>query len=204
MLLCAATLVIALHGAAHAQPSGTGPAAGDPAVPDEWERHPLSAELQLGINTPTGAAGVGVQWCPMSWLSLEGGVGFDRNLTLSDGGGAQFAVMSRLQHAVRGVALSFGVGASVGSYRVCDGCPFEAGDVWNWSSVYWVNTDIAIEYRWRLGLGLRFLFGGGRMLNPNDYTCTPHSIRCGPLRTDVGGTLYIGLGFVIPLTPAMR
>jgi hypothetical protein len=150
-----------------------------PAHPSPWAEHSLGVELGTGLGAPAGAASIGLDWTPLPWLSLGGGIGAGRSFDLfSESGGFQAAFMPRLRFVVAGWGVSMGAGPSLGSFEWCDSCPFEGGDRWQWSRAFWLNVEGGLEYRWRSGVGVRFSLGTARLENPDAVTCSPTKYQC--------------------------
>jgi hypothetical protein len=171
--------------------------------PDAFATHQLGLEIPLGLGMPTGLLGAALDWTPRPWFSLEAGGGYDRSFgLLGDGAeGVQWSLMPRLRLFKKGFGLSLGVGVSGGRYQWCDSCPWENGDRWDWSQAIWVNVEGAVEYRWQSGMGLRLVFGGADLTNPDDVTCSESKYGCGdiaPARRQV--MPYFGFLVRIPLT----
>ena len=169
--------------------------------PIEAAEHRWAVEVPIGLGMPTGLVGIALDWSPVPYLSLQGGIGGDRTFgLLGDSGGFQWSLMTRL-HPLMGLGLSFGAGFSGGPYEWCDSCPFENGDVWRWSHAFWFNFDAALEYRWQSGWAFRALAGGADLLNRDDVTCEENKYQCSgiaPARTSIQP--YFGLVLRIPIS----
>jgi hypothetical protein len=190
-----ATAIVGVVSLAHADPPVT-------PAPGVWDDHHIGVNLALGWGTPLGAAGVAVDWTPIRWVSIEGGLGASRNWNLYcwSGGSGQAGVMARGRLAYEGWGVSAGLGASTGGYHEQPSCPFENGNAWDWSAALWINAELAIEHRWSSGVGLRLIAGESRLLNPSSGVCTPYDGACSdmPLVSRTS-TPYFGLSFRVPL-----
>jgi hypothetical protein len=173
-----------------------------PFNPEAYWKHPVGVEVLLG--SPAGLLGVGVEVTPIPYLSLEGAIGWDSSYITRIGGGygqgRQSSLMGRLRVPFGGLAFSVGAGASWGAYEWCDSCPFENGDQWNWKQAVWTNVEGAVEYRWRLGFGVRLSWGRAWLDNPNDVTCADYKYGCADLPPATGGPQkYLGIAGRIPV-----
>jgi len=148
-----------------------------PAREDEsygWERR-FAISVHVGLRSPLGA-GAAYEVSPVTALALEGGVGQGEE-------GLQTALGARLRLRARSMAMSAGIGLSVGPFEVenadCQvlltlGCSgVGSTENWRWTRAVWRNIDLSLERRSTFGFHWRLYFGVGTILNPDDAVCTP-------------------------------
>ncbi len=163
-------------GRAGDDPSGedvsTAPAS---APPDPWATQPIVAELQFGVGTPLGLAGLAIDYSPIPLLGFNVGVGLGL-------GGAEYAFASRLRFIRAGhrrhVAVYLGAGLSGGAYNTAYAGPDIAVDGsqgnfehpvphYHWDAAFWTNLEAGVEIRIASHLSLRPFVGAAFLVNPN-------------------------------------
>ena len=174
------------------------------AVTDPWRGWSLSVQGQTGLMTPLGLYGGQFELSPSRWFSIQAGVGSSRTIiSCSARNGMQVAVGPRFRvPVIAGFAVSTGLTYSWGEYGTEDGCPFEQGEIHQWDSARWLNWDVALEYRWQIGITSTLFAGWGDMLNGGDYVCSGWS--CGGRtipnpRDSTAGFLGATFGFWVHL-----
>jgi hypothetical protein len=149
-----------------------------------WDRRPWAIELNLGIATPVGVAGLMLDYAPLTSLSLGCGAGtnlfFDTKMH-----GVEAACMVRfraLSDSQRALALGFG--ASIGPFLKTE--VFAMGTLGPflgpltalregppprervWDAAGWLNFEMGYEKRTLEGVTFRVYVGVAHMLNPED------------------------------------
>ena len=173
---------------------------------DPWRDRPLAFFAHLGLATPVGLAGIGVDYS-LSFLSVEAAIG--SNIT-----GPQLALTTRFRlariGAARTSAFYVGAGASGGPHfqneangdgvfsfftgplhSICDSC---AEVDYRWDVAYWANVEIGIDSRATNGFSVRPYLGLTRLLNE---TPTTTDVREGPISKVPVSTLMAYAGVAI-------
>ena len=148
------------------------------APPNRWQK-PFALEGHLGLGTPLGFAGVALDVTPMSWVSLNLGVGQGAD-------GAQYAGMARVRLAPTPVTGGIGAGVSAGQHQWNNQCKVYYGpcsamlrlpDITRvWNPAIWGNVEAFLEGRAAGGFQWRVYIGLGRILNGGASQCTWRSI----------------------------
>jgi hypothetical protein len=176
--------------------------------PDPWATRPLLAELQFGIGTPIGLAGLVIDYSPVPILGLNAGVGLGP-------GGVEYAVASRLRVIRAGrrthVALYLGGGLSGGAYNSEYAGPDIAVDGsqgnfenpvphYHFDTAFWTNLEAGVEIRFKSNLSLRPFAGAEYLLNPGDGTAVTG--QRGDVPAPLGRWLpYLGLAIGYAVRP---
>jgi hypothetical protein len=156
---------------------------------DAWASRRFSVELDLGLATPVGFAGVMLDVALVRWASIGCGVG----TTLI---ALELACMSHVRVLTSPEeAFSFGAGLSVGRYVQTRATRYGAlnpllgtlgsiGHAGSWPSEYewkkalWLNVEAGYEWRFDSGFTWRVYAGLSTILNPND--AEPHPSEPSP------------------------
>lgn len=148
------------------------------APPNPWAAQPLVGELQFGVGTPLGLAGVAVDYSPLPILGLDLGIGLGL-------GGVQYAFATRLRPIRAGRRTHVGVylsgGVSMGAFNTEYAGPDVAVDGsqgdsenpvphYHWDAAYWMNLEAGVEIRLATRLSLRPFAGAAFLLNPSAGT----------------------------------
>ena len=137
---------------------------------DPWER-PLVGELTVGIGTPVGFLGAGLETSPFSWLGIAAGVGGGRF-----GAEGAFALRPRFvwPSPTRSFALGVGLGASVGAFGESSAPLLQDAPRYtkSWDYVWWLNAELFIEHRERgAHVGGRLFLGEARAVGIGPSYC---------------------------------
>jgi hypothetical protein len=133
-----------------------------PAHADDGQQR-VGAELHAG-NGPFGV-GAAATYEPQRWLALSAGLGrLDERVR----GGAIARV--RLWNAPLTISLGSGLWAS--NQTTYPDHPFGESpySYATWDRVWWLDLDVALEYRWR-GFASRIYVGSGSALASRGYQC---------------------------------
>jgi hypothetical protein len=178
-----------------AQATLPGSSAQLPAAESDVWQHTLDATAQVGFGMPLGNLGAELEYCPLSWMSVDGGVGIS---TISGGIQAALGARARLLH---GNVTAFGVegAASIGNSDLTDPSLAhpESRKTYRYRPGYFINGGVFLEHRWSRWL-LREHLGLARALNGNpDSECSEGS-PCEPVASTsraVKSTPYVGIAF---------
>jgi hypothetical protein len=192
VLAFAALVFVAVPSLAHAEvESATTVAAPER---DRWTARPFALEIQ-GLGSTLGFVGAAVDVSPLSFLSVNAGVGQGISGTQA---GAEARFRLRL---TQGLALALGVGGSFGRHCVgatmnglfdpCHDGP-EGANAYRWERAYWANVTFGIDGRTEGGFVYRAFIGGGRMLNPGSGTCLGENQNGCDLEKNAG-TAHLGV-----------
>jgi hypothetical protein len=144
--------------------------------PDPWATRPIVAELQFGLGTPIGLAGLAIDYSPVPILGLDLGVGLGP-------GGVEYAFTSRLRVIRAGrrthVAVYLGGGLSGGAYNseyafpdiAVDGSQTDSESPvphYHWDAAFWTNLEAGVEIRFKSNVSLRPFAGVEYLLNPGN------------------------------------
>jgi hypothetical protein len=147
-----------------------------------WVDRPFGMELRLGVATPTGAVGLGVDYSPIGPLSLECGVG-----TNFIGPEAGCGARARAVFASGRRAMYLGVGVSGGPHSQTVGSRYGAFSIFvgpmtsmghstytshHFDMAYWTNVELGYETRRRSGSTFRAYGGAAFLMNPDDAVMT--------------------------------
>ena len=129
--------------------------------PDPWETNPFSLELQFGLGSPLGLAGLALDYAVSPAVSLNAGVGVAAS-------GFQGAVSMRVRLVRFGHRAHFapfvGGGFSMGAHdQGMDIFSQNAG--LHWSTAYWGNLEAGMELRFSPHFELRPATGVAILLN---------------------------------------
>jgi hypothetical protein len=156
---------------------------------DPWTSHPFMIEGHLTPSgSPYGHAAVALDWSPISWFSLNAGVGAGGAGPQYGFGGRFRLVASRIRS--QSFAFTLGSGLSSGTYKnsfldeINNGFEEDAPSASTraatspvrymdnstssdrkWNPAYWYNLDLGVELRTADGFSLRLYMGAGRVLN---------------------------------------
>lgn len=130
----------------------------------------IGVEAQVGLGTPLGFGGVGVDLNLLEPLSLNAGVGVGSD-------GPQLALMGRARWTPNSAAAASGytgLGASVGPYLAgpdCDAVVCDSGAELpreQWDAAVWANLELGVEQLVGAehSVSFRGYVGLGRLLNP--------------------------------------
>jgi hypothetical protein len=157
--------------------------------------HPAGAvdyvvEARLGLGSPVGFAGLGVEVAPYRWLAASVGTGWGFS------GGPQWSGMGRLQVPIGKLALGLGGGMSGG--------PTGGGlgeDQAEWDHGLWVNGEATLTYRLTDWLRVRGALGFARLLNETDCHWDGGQVPARPCTAEEPGEFRMpylmgGLGYV--------
>jgi hypothetical protein len=164
-----------------------------------YDRHFL-AELAVGIGTPIGFGGLGVEVAPIRWFGIDAGIG---------GGvfGVEGAFGLRARYVREQMAFGVGVGPSVGGYGASVEPAIDFGPDWEkiYDYIWWSNADVFVERRGDGILGWKVFFGLGHPTWMGPSSCT------GATTTDVAQCqdwtppdFLPYVGFSLELVPAPR
>ena len=145
--------------------------------PDPWVNRKKSISLAGGSpGSPTGVAGLTLEYAPVKWIVLGAGGGY------SPDGGPRGAFMPRLRLPLNHwVAVGMGFPFSLGPYQYtfeqpqqCDyaGCATGIRTTRTWSIATWGHLEPNVEFRVGPGVALRLFGGYGRVLNTQSDGCT--------------------------------
>jgi hypothetical protein len=178
------------------------------ARPSSWTKYRWAIDAQVGIATPLGAIGVGVDYTPLlDLLSLDCGIG--TNFV-----GPEIACGLRLRHVFqRGhQSIYLGLGASGGPHeqtrvtRLGAWAPliapltamghgaYSAG--YRFDIAYWANVEFGYESRSRKGGTFRAFVGSGILLNPGQARSTdPPPSSAATVLPPATALGYVGVAF---------
>jgi len=167
----------------------------EPLANAVWSERRLSLAAQLGVQAPLGLMGVELEYAPLTWLSVGGGVG--RTLT----GNIDWETAAGLWVTPRFVfdasALGVDVGVSASPYDSFEYMEEHAP----WASyplAGWLNVAGQYEYLSDGGFLFRTFLGAATLLNPAEGHCDDgdgNTVECKRLVLGYGG---VALGFAFP------
>jgi hypothetical protein len=163
-----------------------------PIVFDAWDQA-VALTGDVGFGTPLGNVGAEIDYSPLSFLAIQGGIGVGKGLQAAGG--------VRVRPARGNVtAFGIGVGFSLGHSDLVDPSIAhpESAVTYEYRPGYFVNIDLFVEHRWSSHFVMREFLGYARVLNRHpDAVCPDSSSSCrsGEMSKGLAGTPYIGMAF---------
>jgi hypothetical protein len=147
-----------------------------------WTKRRIAIDVHAGLGTPYGLTGASLEFTPIAYWTLGGGVGTSIS-------GPQLALSTRVRYPIGHSAIAFGVGASRGAYDTAEA--WLTDSLWrkHWDHAYWLNLEVSLERRWSSGVQFRMYGGVGTVVNPAAGKCEPDSNYGGHDCNSRGGPL---------------
>jgi hypothetical protein len=166
---------------------------------DTWDRV-LAVSITGGLDTPFGVAGAAVEVTPFRYLGIYAGGGVSRS-------GARFAAGLHPQFPMGRAALGLMAGISGGPLDWDSQVGGNQGVHRYWEFGLFVHSGATFEYRWDMGIFLRFELGAEWLVtdwdNPTACTNIGTGAECGASATNLGSPFrgWIGatLGYAFDL-----
>lgn len=180
-------------------------AAEEPSQPFEaWARRPFAADLNLALASPLGLLGASLEYAPIRYVSLGGGVGTSLD-------GPQLAALCRARFYESKVgAFFFGGGYSQGPYRqtyanrygvlsLAEWLHYQTAHDSRppsryWRTARWLNLDAGWELRRQDGVDVRAFGGVELLLNRHGDQVQQHDADNPPKKL-VPWVVYVGAAF---------
>jgi hypothetical protein len=174
---------------------------------ENWATRPLALDLNVALAGPLGFIGASLDYAPVRYVSIAGGVGTNRQ-------GLQLAGMCRVRALpLRTAALYVGAGYAQGPFEQGIGTRYgmlSAGfwalqeanhrnrpTPWHrWDTARWLNLELGGEERSARGFDARGFFGLATLLNPNaNRVQTGAVVEQEPTPGVVPFVIYVGGAF---------